>query len=136
MMHPALAFSLVGAAFLIGAAVGWYLKSWRTAAVEIDSYNCATMTVTVSVTGTAPETICADALDNSAGTATQPLVPGSNAVAVAGALGSVNIGPLTHENGATKVLVCVWGVDRHDTRAYDCSSPSPSPRRQVKSALP
>jgi hypothetical protein len=117
-MEQFVTISLIGIAFLIGVGVGWILRPTSRTGIIFDSYDCATKALTITLTSTMQ--LYVDALDDTNGLAQQPPYPTPTAIQVPNAMGHITIGPLTHENGADKVLICVWAVDKIDTWARDC----------------
>jgi hypothetical protein len=118
-MEPLITISLLGLAFVLGATLGYLIKSYTTVAgVTIDDYDCATNLITV--TTTSAMNLFIDALDDTAGTATQPDFPGPNAVAVP-ANGHVSLGPLSPPPGVDKLLLCIWAVEKIINKPHDCA---------------
>lgn len=117
-MNPLYAISFLLVGFVAGAAVSIILRPTRTSNLTFNSYNCASKALTI--TTTSAMNLYIDALDNTSGSATQPTFPGPNAIK-APVNGHVTVGPLTHENGADKVLICVWAIESVDTWERDCS---------------
>lgn len=118
-MSPLITISLVGTALLVGLAIGYFVKAGaRTGGISFDAYDCATKALTI--TTSSAMNLFIDALDDTGGSATQPDFPGPNAIEVT-VNGHVTVGPLTHENNADKVLICVWAVEKIDNWPRDCS---------------
>jgi hypothetical protein len=133
-MNPLVIVSSAVVGLIVGIAVSYILRPTTTSNLTFNSYNCATKALTITTTSAMHLFI--DALDDTGGGAVQPDFPGDDAIEVT-VNGHVTVGPLTHENGAEKVLICVWALSKVDTWSRDCSgggSSSSSSGHVVKKA--